>query len=259
MRGEIIDRSWVRRGAVGLAVTGALVACGSAGETGKEGNLGHGMFLYECNNDQDPACPTGLTTMAQQCQERYSNNVGVACFPTSVAVNGSFKIQFYPDPGLANLGNPILNVASATYMKATGDGHFKGIKAGSVGVYAQSTIDSTLVDYTIIKIAPIAKLQMNDLATKKGVPTQVTVAKGAPSGFALVAIDADNQKMAGAIESFSWELDKTDNFTLLDAANTSTMHVGTTTNATAGGTATLTAYADDSKTVKASVTLMVGQ
>jgi hypothetical protein len=267
MRGANIESSargagkacWARRGAVLFAVGGALVACSGTGETGKEGNLGHGMFLYECDNDQDPACPPGLTTMAQDCQERYSNNVGVQCFPTSVALNGRFRMQFYPDPNLANLGNPVLNVVGAAYMKATGDGHFTGIKAGSVAVYAQSTVDSTLVDYTVVKIAPIAKLQMNDLTTKKGVPSQVTVAKAVQAGFALVAIDADAQKMAGAIETFSWELTgaKTTSFNLVDAANTATMHVGTTTTAVSGDAATLTAYADDSKTVKVSVNLVV--
>jgi hypothetical protein len=255
MRGTIKGACWT----IGL---GALVACGSNEAPGREGNLGHGSYLYECDNDQDPACPQGLNVMAQPCSSTFTNSstVSTQCFPSSVAVGGTFRVQNRPDPGLTNLGNPILNTVSGTYLSATGDGHFKAMKIGSAAIFAQSTVDSTVVDYTILKISPIAKLQINRVATRQQAPPSVAIARGTPDAFSLVAIDTDSHPLAGAVSSFSWEIKNNQaasSFTLLDGANTATMHVGVAGTAGQTDTATLTAYADDSKTVKAAVNLTV--
>ena len=54
-------------------------------------------------------------------------------------------------------------------MTGLGDGQFRTTKPGLVGVYTQSSVDSTLIDYTLIKVAAIKKLQIQDATTKRGV------------------------------------------------------------------------------------------
>ena len=48
-----------------LAVVGIAGACASNAPPGREGNLGHGLFAYQCINSQgeDPACADGTDTM----------------------------------------------------------------------------------------------------------------------------------------------------------------------------------------------------
>ena len=233
-----------------VAVT--IAACSSVGSTGRTGDLGHGVFYYQCQTDQDPICPEGSTTM-QGCARTSANPTGVQCFPSSVAVGGRFRIQYAPNGSAEQVGNPVLRTVSGDYMSALGDGSFKALKTGYVGIYSQSTVDSTLVDYTLVKINPISALRISDTTTKKAVPTNILLTRGASAAYKIAAFDSNSQPLAGAIESFVWETSDARTVALQDEPHTATMHV----SAVAAGSATLTAYADDSKTVKATFTITV--
>jgi hypothetical protein len=251
---ETTSNGWRR---VGVAiVVGAIAACSASASTGREGNLGHGVFQYQCDTDQDPICPEGHRTMAG-CDVTNGQYIpaGTQCFPSGVAVGGRFHIGYQLNSSTSNsgIGNPVLKVVSPDYMSGQGDGQFKGLKPGFVGLYSQSTVDSTLVDYTLIKIEAIAKVQILDAVTKKGVPAQVPLAKGMAASFKITALDQNGQALAGAVESFLWETSDATIVSLADDPHTAAIHV----NGVAAGKATLTAYADDSKTVKSSFDITV--
>ena len=244
---------FARRGGVAIAL-GVIAACGSAGPIGRVGNLGNGTFQYECLTDQDPACPAGTKTLPG-CDITPGNVVssGTQCFPSTVAVNGRFRINYASDSSVQGVGNPVLKVVEAARMTALGDGQLKGIKTGYVGVYSQSTVDSTLIDYTLIKVAPITKLAIVDGVSGKGIAPQITMTATQTGLYGLKAEDDNGLALAGAIESFIWETSDATIVALADDPNSATMHV----NAVKAGKATITAYADDSKSVKSQFDITV--
>jgi hypothetical protein len=244
---------FARRGGVAIAL-GVIAACGSAGPVGRVGNLGNGTFQYQCLTDQDPACPEGQKTL-QGCNVTPGITVpaGTQCFPSSVAVNGRFRLNYASDPSVQGVGNPVLKVVETARMAALGDGTLKGLKTGYVGVYSQSTVDSTLIDYTLIRVSPIAKVTIVDPATKIGVGPQETIAASQSKLYSLIAQDDSELPLAGAIESYVWETSDPTIVALGDNANSATMHL----NAVKTGKATITAYADDSKAVKSQFDIMV--
>ncbi len=233
----------------------AVVACGaSSASTGREGNLGHGVFQYQCDTDQDPICPEGLKTMPG-CNVTDNTLIpaGTQCFPSEVAVGGRFRLLYQLNRGTTNVGNPVLKVVAPDFMAGLGDGQFRANKSGVVGVYTQSTVDSTLVDYTLIKINAIQKLQIQDAKTKRKVASPTALAKGPIATFTLIAQDQNNQPLAGAIDSFTWETSDPKIAAFVTDAHSASIQV----SAVATGTATITAYADDSKTIKASFDVTV--
>jgi hypothetical protein len=233
----------------------AAVACASASpSTGREGNLGHGVFQYQCDTDQDPICPVGIKTMLG-CNVTDNTQIptGTQCFPSAVAAGGRFRLQYQLNRDTTNVGNPVLKVVSADFMGALGDGQFRANKPGLVGVYTQSTIDSTLIDYTLIKISAVQKLLIQDPTTKRIVASPTTLSKGLTATYYLVAQDQNNQPLAGAIDTFTWETSDATIVSLASDAHSASIQVA----AVAAGKATLTAYADDTKTIKASFDVTV--
>jgi hypothetical protein len=230
------------------------MACGSSAAPGREGNLGHGLFEYQCLTDQDPACPDGTTTM-QGCGGLASSTPSsTQCFPSAIAAGGRFRVQYTPNVDTTKVGNPVLKGVAGEYISSLGEGEFKALLPGWVGVYSQSTVDSTLVDYTLVKIATIKRLQIVDISTKKGVPPSgVTLGKGAGASYKLTAFDSNGQSLAGAVESFLWDTSNAGIVALTADPHTATM----TVNAVASGTATLTAYADDTKAVNTTLQIVV--
>lgn len=249
------ELGWAQTGFAAVVVVATFAACGaSSASSGREGNLGNGVFQYQCDTDQDPICPEGLKTM-QGCNVTDFSLVpaGTICFPQEVAVGGRFHLQYVLNRSTTNVGNPVLKVVTTDFMTGLGDGQFRASKAGVVGVYTQSTIDSTLVDYTLIKISLIKKLQIQDAATKRGVASSVSLLKNGVANYKLVAQDQNGTALAGAVETFQWETsDATIVKLVTDPVSASIQVV-----AVAAGKATITAYADDSKTIKASFDVTV--
>jgi len=239
----------------GVAAAFGIVACAASNATpGREGNLGHGLFEYQCLTDQDPACPDGTNTMAGCGGFAGSTPSATQCFPSTVAVGGRFKVQYTPNTDTTKVGNPTLKGVSTEFLAQLGDGQFKAIKAGWVGVYSQSTVDSTLVDYTLVKIAAITRMQIVDVSTKKGVPPGgVALVNGGTAAYKLNALDPNGQPLAGAVEGFLWETSDPKIVSLSDDPHTATMNV----KAAGVGTATLTAYADDTKQVNTTLQIVV--
>jgi hypothetical protein len=212
------------------------------------------MFEYQCLTDQDPACPDGSQTMAGCSGFAASTPASLQCFPSLVAVGGRFRINYTPNASTVKVGNPALRGVATEFLSTLGDGQFKALKPGYVGVYSQSTVDSALVDYTLIRIGAIARIQVVDVGTKKGAPPSgVTVSTGTIAAYKINALDTNGSTLAGAVEGFLWETSDDKILALGDDPHTATMHV----HAVAPGTATLTAYADDTKTVKTTLTVLV--
>jgi hypothetical protein len=253
MRATTGKIGWAHAGLGAMVL--AVVACASAAaSSGREGNLGHGVFQYQCDTDQDPICPAGLKTM-QGCDVTDNELIpaGTQCFPSEVATGARFRLQYQLNRDTTNVGNPVLKVVSADFMTGLGDGQFRASKPGTVGVYTQSTVDSTLVDYTLIKISAIQKLSIQEPATRRGVASPASLTKGLTTTYVLVAEDQNNQPLAGAIDTFTWETSDATIASLATDAHAASVQI----NALAAGKATITAYADDSKTIKASFDVTV--
>ena len=176
------------------------------------------------------------------------------CFPSVVAVGGRFRVQYVPNQSTTSVGNPTLRGVASDFIASRGDGQFQAIKPGWVGIYSQSTVDSTLVDYTLVRISPITRMQILDVATKKGVPPGgVTLRRGDQPSYRINALDPNGQPLAGAVEGFLWETSDPKIVSLNVDPHTAQMTVG----AVAPGTATLTAYGDDTKAVSTKLEIVV--
>ncbi len=251
MRVTAHNFGWTHAGTAAL-VLGAIAACSSASSSGREGNLGHGVFLYQCDTDQDPACAAGSKTLPGCEVNPVSIPTGTQCFPSEVAVGGRFRLQYSPNTN-TNVGNPVLKVVSQDFMNGLGDGQFRANRPGTVGIYTQSTVDSTLVDYTLLKISAIKKVQIQDVTGKRGVGATVTMTKLATAQYKLLAQDQNGQSLAGAVDSFLWETSDPTIVTLATDAHSASIQI----TAAAVGKATISAYADDTKTIKASFDVTV--
>jgi hypothetical protein len=178
----------------------------------------------------------------------------VQCFPSAVAVGGTFHVLYTPSVDVSKVGNPTLRGVATDFIAALGDGGFKAIKPGWVGIYSQGTVDSTLVDYTLVKISPITRLQIIDVALKRGVPPGgVTISKGSVASYRINALDPNGQPLAGAVQGYLWDTSDPKILSLGADPHTAQMIV----NGVAAGTATLTAYADDTKAVKQDLQIVV--
>jgi hypothetical protein len=237
-----------------LALAGIGACSGSAAPPGREGNLGHGIFDYQCITDQDPACPEGTNTMPGCGGFASTTPTSTQCFPSAVAVGGRFRVQYSPNTDTTKVGNPTLKGVATDFLSSLGDGQFKAIKPGWVGVYSQSTVDSTLVDYTLVKVSAITRVQIVDVATKRGVPPGgVSLSTGGVAAYKINALDPNGQPLAGAVEGFLWETSDAKIISLNEDPHTAQMTVG----ALATGAATLTAYADDTKAVSTKLEIVV--
>jgi hypothetical protein len=180
----------------------ALSACGSLGESsGREGDLGNGVFAYNCQDPSDPTCPVGKTSIpgCDSYQGYQSAGTGTNCFPSSIAVGGKFRIQYYANPNLVqSTGNPTIRAVSSDYLETAGDGIFLAKKPGMDGVLATSTVNSQIIDYTILRIAPIANLKLRDDAGQPAT-TSITLKVGAQTTYHVLAVGSLTEQLAGAI------------------------------------------------------------
>src|SRR5262249_39825982 len=143
-----------------FGVAGLVACAGDARGPGREGDLGRGVFEYQCLTDQDPACPEGSQAMPGCSGYAGTTPSSTTCFPSGIAVGGRFRVMFVPNASTTKVGNPTLKGVATDFLSALGDGQFKGIKPGYVGIYTQSTVDSTLIDYTMVKLEQIARVQI---------------------------------------------------------------------------------------------------
>jgi uncharacterized protein YjdB len=186
-----------------LGVVAALSsACGAnSSAPGREGDLGNGVFAYNCQDPSDSACPSGLSAISQDCQQASVASSGTNCFPSSIAVGGKFRIQYHVNPSqVSNAGNPTLRAVSSDYLVTAGDGIFMAKKSGYVGVVATSTVNSNVLDYTLLRMAPVAALKLQDNDSGKPALPTTDVIVGQSRTYHVIAQGKLTEQLAGAID-----------------------------------------------------------
>ena len=195
-----------------LAVTGVVAGCSlstTPTPDGRKGNLGKGVFNYRCldGTNDDVAC-RGL-----------AGGTSPTKFPDSVAVGGRFRVTFTPSSDTQSAGNPTLRGVSTEYLASDSNGEFHALKAGYVGIVAKSTVNSDVIDYTLMRIVDVKSLQLTlpadpfpDAGTGDAGDASAVPDAGA-SAFVLVVggtqtITASpagprNEKLAGTLD-YAW-------------------------------------------------------
>jgi hypothetical protein len=231
----------------------ALVACGAFNSsTGREGDLGNGVFAYNCQDDSDPTCPSGKTSIpgCDSYQGYKAAGTGTNCFPSSIAVGGKFRVQYYANPDLVqSTGNPTIRAVSSDYLESAGDGIFLAKKAGWDGVVATSTVNSQVVDYTILRITPIATLKLRDDAGQPAT-TSITLRVGVSTAYHVIAEGNLTEPLAGAI-NFTWASTDQTIVKLMKGNPTAAM----TLQGLAAGKATISVKTDSNISVSIDVTV----
>ena len=165
-----------------------LVACSDPSnyEPGPAyGELGVGIFLYECPLSGDPFCPGNST-------------VG-SSFPKAFAVGGRINLQYSWADSDDHVGDPLpqLQSASPSILVREGDG-FSALTTGYGAVLAV-TGNSEVVDLVHLHIRDIAALRII-LADLPGTTSLQEVTFGADSTQQLQAIAVDSDE----IQALHW-------------------------------------------------------
>jgi hypothetical protein len=233
--------AWRWRAAMAALTALAPAACSAASDAsteGRQGNLGHGVFGYQCQSDSDPACPSGSTSLPACDGPARTTSPSQNCFPSAVALGGRFRVQYTPGDSTANVGNPTVTPVSNDYLSAAGDGLFQALKPGYAGVVARSTVTIEVVDYTLLRITPIAAIRIQDSTGKTAAPSLV-LPKGGKASYKLVALGKASEQLAGAVD-YTWSSSNLTVVRLGQGNPSATM----TVEALAPGSSTLTATSD---------------
>jgi hypothetical protein len=227
----------MRWGAAGLW-TVALVACG-ASDAEVEGNLGQGVFSYHCIDDGDPSCPDGAKSAATCTGGQTSSptsSVTDACFPSRVALGTRFRLSYVPNAATSQTGNPQLQVVSPAYLEDTEEGLLRALKPGFAGVYTRSTVNDSLLDYTLVKVVAGTSLELRDhtnatVHLANDFPIMKNPSAPAPETLAVAVLDATGARVAGSLPcTWTSSNPKVVAITTANPASVVTLEAGTDTS-----------------------------
>lgn len=175
---------WVK---VCLAVTALCgTACNDVDPESNEtpGELGEGVFRYECVDAADEACDGATTASA---------------FPTAVATNSSFDLAYDPyDPSSVGSAFAIEPVAEKIASQS-GDG-FRAHAAGTTAFLARQTSDGALIDFVHLRVASVTSLSV--LAVDD--PSLSTTLDVGEAHLLLVSpVGEDDATLAGSMK-YTW-------------------------------------------------------
>jgi hypothetical protein len=176
-----------------------------------------------------------------------------ACFPAAVAVGGKFTLTYTPGSAVpaSEAGNPILEAVAPEYMESLGSSQFQALKAGYVGITARSTVDNTIIDYTIVRVEPIASLALKQGASV--VPAGLALTQGSSTTLEVTAADASGNALGGA-SAVAWT---TSDPTLLTLGTIGASAAMLVTAGTKSGMATLSVSTPAAPGLSASVVVTV--
>jgi hypothetical protein len=134
-----------------LAAAGSVLGCTI--ETGDDevtepdprpGELGQGVFIYECVNNDDPVCPESL--IAEQ-------------FPEQIATGSMFDISFEQTAQDAPQSAIDISSGSDTYISGVGDA-FRANRAGVGVLLARRTVDGLTLDFVHLTIVDLVEIEI---------------------------------------------------------------------------------------------------
>lgn len=201
-----------RTSVLGLIVVAVgLTSCSSASEPqGRTGNLGNGVFLYECQDTSDPACSGGTGNMMPGCAgQRTVDWPGTAreeqakqCFPSRVGLGARFRIQYRASSEAPNPGNPVIKPIAPSFLQLLGDGVFEAKRLGQAGLYAVGSTNGQLYDYTLVKVEPLGSIRLT-APDDQPIPTQVNLRVGDTKEMRATAFSLANAALAGSLP-YAW-------------------------------------------------------
>lgn len=178
------DRSrWVK---VCLAVT---VLFGTACDVDPEknetpGELGKGVFRYECVDAEDEACGGQATA---------------STFPAAVATNSSFDLAYDPFDTTSVGSAFVIEPVAEKFVSPSGDA-FRAHAAGTTAFLARQTSDGALIDFVHIRVANVVSLSV--LAEDEP-SLSTTLSVGEEHLLVASALDADDTALAGSMK-YTW-------------------------------------------------------
>lgn len=150
------------------------------------GELGVGVFLYECPTSGDPFCDGGT-------------GVGDE-FPRAFALGGRINLQYDWRDDEEHIGDPPpqLQSASPSFLTREGDG-FTALATGYAAVLAV-TGNSEVVDLIHIQIREVDALQVVPAGLPGAAPLQaLTLSAGTTSELQALAVDTDRVLLGGVL------------------------------------------------------------
>ncbi len=207
----------------------ALTSCSAAADQ-KRGDLGNGVFTYECVSATDPACATN----SQSYFDTATDPKAAEVFPTAIASGAKFRLRY--DATAANAGNPTLRPVSPVILdySTANNGTFLALRPGIDAIVARSTADSLVFDYTYAHVSPVSSIDVIDKSGDNSLSTS-RLSVGDEQSFVGVALDPFGERLAGAVD-YTWTVSDESVLRLEDTNPISRMDV----KALAAGTATVT-------------------
>lgn len=172
------------------------------------GELGVGVFLYECPTSGDSFCADG-------------NPAPV--FPTAFALGGRIHLQYQWKDDSDHSTDPVpqLQSASPALLGAASDG-FTALATGYAAVLAV-TGNSEVVDLRHLHIREIASLQISD-ASETLALTELQLEPGLDATLQARAVDADDVTLGGVL-GYAWSTGDPDILTLTTGADSGQVRV----------------------------------
>ncbi|HEY0137067.1 MAG TPA: hypothetical protein VGB85_23450 [Nannocystis sp.] len=152
----------------------------------KYGELGVGVFLYECPSSGDPFCSDGTGTGDQ--------------FPQAFALGGRINLEYDWRDDAEHIGDPPpqLQSAAPSLLTRKGDG-FTALATGYAAVLAV-TGNNEIVDLVHLHIREIAELQVVPADQHGAAPLQqLTLDRGGERELQAIAVDSDSVLLGGVL------------------------------------------------------------
>lgn len=152
----------------------------------KYGELGVGVFLYECPSSGDPFCSDGTGTAGK--------------FPQAFALGGRINLEYDWRDDDEHIGDPPpqLQSASPSLLTREGDG-FTAAATGYAAVLAV-TGNNEVVDLVHLHIREIDELQVVPADQHAAAPLQqLTLDRGDERELQAIAVDSDSVLLGGVL------------------------------------------------------------
>ena len=152
----------------------------------KYGELGVGVFLYECPSSGDPFCSDGIGTGDE--------------FPQAFALGGRINLEYDWRDDTEHIGDPPpqLQSAAPSLLTREGDG-FTALATGYAAVLAV-TGNNEVVDLVHLHIREIDELQVVPADQPGAAPLQqLMLARGDDRELQAIAVDSDSVLLGGVL------------------------------------------------------------